>query len=150
MTTNLKFDLTDVMQWLETGNQKPTTKLTLDLIQEEFDELKVAETKRDKLDAITDLFWVITNYCVAEGLTPEELDKYFKIVSQSNWSKYCTSETVAQMTVDAYAKGEHWDKFGVQIEAEYRRYGDLFIVTRKSDGKILKSINYIPTEKLYV
>lgn len=149
MVNNLGFNMSDVFDWLEAAGQKPTESLTLDLIQEEFDELKVATTPEERLDAITDLFWVITNYCAASELSPEQLSKYFSAVSRSNWSKFCTSETVAKMTVEAYANGTHWDKPGFKIEADYKRHGDLFIVFRKHDTKLLKSINYTPAEKLY-
>ena len=83
----------DVYEWLETAGQVPSEKkvdLAISLIEEELQELKDAWEKGDRvglLDAVVDLYWVVTNvpYFAAEPL--EELEKYREKVSISNWSK---------------------------------------------------------------
>lgn len=145
--------LQDILTWLQTAGVKHENtveqkQLGFNLIEEELDELKEAKTKEDVLDAIVDLYWMVTNNIVFQGLTLQEVEQYINKVSTSNWSKFCTTEACAKQTVEAYAKGEHWDKPEVKIDCYYERVDSVWIVKRTSDNKILKSLYYKPVNKL--
>ena len=143
----------DVYDWLETAGQSPSEKkveLAIKLIEEELEELKEAWAKEDRvgfLDAVIDLWWVVTNASYFAAYPLEEVNKYAEKVSISNWSKFCTNEVKALETVKAYQDGTHWDKPDINIDCYYERHGAWWIVKR-IDGKILKSINYIPVKDL--
>ncbi len=137
----------DVYQWLETAGQKPSenkVELSFDLIEEEFKELRDAWKKGNKvefLDAIVDLYWVITNASFFAGEPIESVEDYAQKVSMSNWSKFCGSKTIADLTVIAYQEGTHPSKLGEKIDCYAEQVRDLWVVKRK-DGKILKGLNY--------
>lgn len=143
----------NIYEWLETAGQVPSEKkvdLAISLIEEELQELKDAWANGDRvglLDAVVDLYWVVTNvpYFAAEPL--EELEKYKDKVSISNWSKFCKNEQEAVETCKAYQWGKHPDKLGEEIDCYYEQCGVWWVVKRK-DGKILKSINYFSVDKL--
>lgn len=143
----------DVYEWLETAGQNPSDRkveLAINLIEEELQELKDAFESGDRagvLDAVVDLYWVVTNVSYFAGESLEEVQSYVNKVSISNWSKFCTSQDMAEVTVDLYKKGEHPDKLGVKIDCYYERVGQFWIVKR-TDGKILKSIKYFNVDKL--
>lgn len=138
----------DIYEWLETAGQVSSEKkvdLAINLIEEELQELKDAWAKGDiigVLDAVVDLYWVVTNVPYFAGESLEEVQSYVNKVSISNWSKFCTSQDMAEVTVDLYKKGEHPDKLGQKIDCYYERVGQFWIVKR-TDGKILKSIYWI-------
>jgi len=71
-----------------------------------------------------------------------DLDKGFDIVHRSNMSKLCSTEEEAVKTVDNYINNDkRYDS------PAYRKgeHGDYYVVYNKSTNKILKSINYTPT-----
>ena len=72
-----------------------------------------------------------------------DIDRAFKIVHDSNMSKLCETEDIAQKTVQWYK-----DNNTVYDSPAYRKsdLGDYFVVFNKSTGKILKSINYTPVD----
>lgn len=143
----------DVYEWLETAGQNPSDRkveLAINLIEEELQELKDAWSAGDivgVLDAVVDLYWVVTNVPYFAGESLEEVQSYVNKVSISNWSKFCTSQDMAELTVDLYKKGEHPDKLGQKIDCYCERMGQFWIVKRP-DGKILKSIKYFSVDKL--
>lgn len=143
----------DVYQWLVTAGQVHSEKnvnLAISLIEEELQELKEAwvdGNRKEFLDAVIDLYWVVTNAAYFAGEPYTEVQSYVDKVSVSNWSKFCKNEQEAIDTCDAYRNGNHWDKLGTKINCDYVRCGSWWIVKRE-DGKILKSINYLPVEKL--
>lgn len=146
--------INDVYNWLQTSGNKhgDTTKLllSLNLIDEELNELKEAihaNNRNEIQDACLDIFWTTLNCAFFYGLTMEEVQSYVNKVSISNWSKFCTSQDMAEVTVDLYKKGEHPDKLGQKIDCYYERVGPFWIVKR-TDGKILKSLKYIKVEEL--
>ncbi len=59
----------------------------------------------------------------------------FEIVHQNNMTKFCKTEEEAIATVEKYAKED--------VEVYYKERNGLFVVMRKSDNKVLKSINWI-------
>jgi len=139
----------DVYDWLETAGVKSngTTgqqMFGVELIKEETDELTEAILKEDRdgvKDGCVDLMWMIVNNLVFNGISFEEFEEYANRVSMSNWSKFCTTEETAQETVNAYLKGEHWDKPGQVIECYWERVGSIYVIKRH-DGKVLKSLVY--------
>ena len=141
-------DINDIYKWLETAGQytsESKVDLAINLIEEELEELKEAWSNGNRtefLDAIIDLYWVVTNAAFFVGEPVQEVMSYANKVSVSNWSKFCLSEIEAIHTVQAYKEGTHPDKLGQNIECYYENNGQFWIVKR-TDGKILKSINYL-------
>lgn len=115
---------------------KERCQLRINLLQEELDELKKA-IKEDNLveiaDALCDLQYVLSGAVLEFGMG-EKFVKMFDEVQRSNMSKACTSEEEAQLTEKKYNKKG--------VETFYEKSGDKFNVYRKSDDKVLKSINY--------
>lgn len=66
----------------------------------------------------------------------ETFKEALKRVHESNMSKFCDTEQEAWETVRAYAMKDE------PVELYYKQNGDKWVVLRKSDNKILKSINY--------
>jgi hypothetical protein len=67
------------------------------------------------------------------GLKDKLVPAYVE-VQASNMSKSCATEEEAKATVEERSK-EHG-------ECYYRQVGDRYVVYRKSDDKVMKSINY--------
>ena len=145
----------DIYEWLETGGQNPSDRkveLALKLIEEELDELKEAWVNGDRagvLDAVVDLYWVVTNTPFFAGEPLEEVLSYVEKVSISNWSKFCKNEKEAIDTMEAYMNGTHPDKIGQVVKCYYERSpGNMWWIVKREDGKILKSLNYYSVDKL--
>ena len=121
------------------------TKLRLDLIIEETNELKEAiETTNftEVADALTDILYVVYGAGASFGI---DLNRALDMVHQSNMSKLCSTEEEAIETVEWYRENEaseHYDS------PAYRpcEYNDQWIVYNESTGKILKSIHYTPAD----
>lgn len=96
-------------------------------------------------DACADMRVVMGNLIHFAGIQ-EQFDKDFNEVMDSNFSKFCTSEQEAQDSVDAYGAGTHPNKMGEVIECYHEKVGDYWIVKRKKDNKVLKSINFRDAE----
>lgn len=116
-------------------------KFRTDLIEEEFNELKDAFKKNDRsevIDALTDILYVVYGAGVAFEI---DLDQAFKIVHDSNMSKFCKTEQEAKDTVEHYKNtSKIYDSPAYKWEHGY------YVVYNESSGKILKSINYIPAK----
>lgn len=124
--------------------------LSLSLIDEELNELKQGCSNNDKeeiKDAIADLFFVIMNNAYFNNLNIEEIEDMYEKVCISNMSKFCTTVKEAEETVKHYLNGTHWDKVGTHIDCDWHKVDNYYVVKR-NDGKILKSINYKPVNKL--
>lgn len=145
----------DIFDWLQTGGIKyentPEQKnLGLDILKEEYEELirgLIKEDKNEILDGAVDEIWVIVNNLIFNGISYEEFMEYFQKVSMSNWSKYCTTQDVAEETVKAYQDGTHPSKPGVKIECYWEQVGNVYVIKR-NDGKILKSLYYTSVENV--
>ena len=145
----------DIFDWLQTGGIKyentPEQKnLGLDILKEEYEELVEGLIKEDRneiLDGSVDEIWMICNNLIFNGISYEEFMEYFQKVSMSNWSKYCTTQEVAEETVLAYQSGDHWDKPGIKIECYWEQVGNVYVIKR-NDGKILKSLYYTSVENV--
>jgi predicted HAD superfamily Cof-like phosphohydrolase len=115
--------------------------LRVSLLQEELDELKEAIAANDLVeiaDALCDLQYVLSGAVLEFGLGDRFVD-LFNEVQRSNMSKACQSLEEAEYTVKFYQ-----DKDGT--EAEIKEENGLWKVYRKSDNKVLKSINYSPAD----
>ncbi len=115
--------------------------LRVSLLAEELDELKEAIEANDLVeiaDALCDLQYVLSGAVLEFGLGEKFVD-LFNEVQRSNMSKACQSLEEAEYTVKFYQ-----DKDGT--EAEIKEENGLWTVFRKSDNKVLKSINYSPAD----
>jgi len=125
--------------WTDVVKENPNlVKLRLALIEEEFLELKEAVKDNNFIeivDALTDLLYVVYGAGAAFGV---DLDKAFTIVHESNMSKLCNNESLAQKTVEHYNQTDEYDT----PEYKLSDCGNYWIVYNKSSGKILKSIRY--------
>ena len=115
--------------------------LRVSLLAEELDELKEAIAANDLVeiaDALCDLQYVLSGAVLEFGLGEKFVD-LFNEVQRSNMSKACQSLKEAEYTVKFYQ-----DKDGT--EAEIKEENGVLKVFRKSDNKVLKSINYSPAD----
>jgi len=106
----------------------------LSLIEEELAELKealAAKNLEGVCDATGDLVWVVVRLKLHFGLDP---DKIMKAVSESNFSKADYYEQ------DAFGTFEKYRMVGVEVVQ--KQVGNAILTYRKSDGKLLKSINF--------
>ena len=115
--------------------------LRVSLLAEELDELKEAIAANDLVeiaDALCDLQYVLSGAVLEFGLGEKFVD-LFNEVQRSNMSKACQSLEEAEYTVKFYQ-----DKDGT--ESEIKEENGVWKVFRKSDNKVLKSINYSPAD----
>ena len=115
--------------------------LRVSLLAEELDELKEAIAANDLVeiaDALCDLQYVLSGAVLEFGLGEKFVD-LFNEVQRSNMSKACQSLKEAEYTVKFYQ-----DKDGT--EAEIKEEHGVWKVFRKSDNKVIKSINYSPAD----
>ena len=115
--------------------------LRVSLLAEELDELKEAIAANDLVeiaDALCDLQYVLSGAVLEFGLGEKFVD-LFNEVQRSNMSKACQSLEEAEYTVKFYQ-----GKDGT--EAEIKEEHGVWKVFRKSDNKVLKSINYSPAD----
>lgn len=142
----------NIYKWLEIGENEfgDTSKLPLaiSLVEEELQELKDGIKNKDRkevINAIVDLWWVLSNVSLYSAISVDELQQEFEKVEKSNFSKYCKTFDEAQETVNAYANGTHPNKRGEIIETYIvsTKYTEYPFVVKRRDGKILKSINFI-------
>lgn len=143
---------------VENGLTRPTDhriKLSNDLIREEYKEftdeifiagnvdvgvIKKSFPIENLADHLGDLLWVTVRAMLTYGINPTVA---IRKIYESNMSKLCKTSAEAQLTVDCYADGTHPNKMGVEIETYYEPKDDYYLVKRSSDGKVLKSINFI-------
>ncbi|MEK6548419.1 MAG: nucleoside triphosphate pyrophosphohydrolase family protein [Bacteroidota bacterium] len=115
--------------------------LRVSLLAEELDELREAIAANDLVeiaDALCDLQYVLSGAVLEFGMGERFVD-LFNEVQRSNMSKACQSLEEAEYTVKFYH-----DKDGT--EAEIKEEHGVWKVYRKSDNKVLKSINYSPAD----
>lgn len=118
---------------------KERCKLRVSLLAEELDELKAAIDDYDIVeiaDALCDLQYVLSGAVLEFGLGEKFVD-LFNEVQRSNMSKACQSLQEAEATVEHYFKKDG-------TAAEILEENGIWKVYRKSDNKVLKSINYSP------
>ena len=99
-----------------------------DYIPNETQEVNLTE----QLDALCDLQYVVSGAVLENGFT-NIFDEAFDEVHRSNMSKACINEEEALDTCEHH-----------KVEATYNTNSLPIIVYRKSDMKVLKSVNYSP------
>ena len=118
-------------------NDQKLLDFVVNFIKEETQELEEAIENRDiveVLDGICDLLYVaIGNATMVFGLK-DKLMAAFEEVQASNMSKTCETYEIANQTIQARIP-EHGPCYTKQV-------GDVWVVYRKSDDKVMKSINY--------
>lgn len=116
---------------------KKLTDFVVSFIREETDELEQAIKDKDiveVLDAICDLLYVaVGNATMVFGLKDKLVPAYAE-VQASNMSKSCATVEEAIATIQERSK-EHGECYS-------RKVGSRYVVYRKSDDKVMKSINY--------
>lgn len=114
-------------------------QLRISLLQEELNELSEAIDNMDILevaDALCDIQYVLSGAVLEFGLG-DKFKKLFCEVHRSNMSKACNSQKEALMTLSYYKKKDG-------TEGHYKEVDGKWIVYRRGDNKVLKSINYSP------
>lgn len=102
---------------------------------EEYKQACEAGNIVEVLDALADITYVsLGNGVMLHGLK-DRIQQAYAEVQASNMSKCCQTEEEAQETVKVRAEqqGE---------PCHYERVGDVFVVYRTRDRKVMKSINY--------
>lgn len=120
---------------------KKRCALRISLLQEELDELKEALEDRDIIetaDALADLQYVLSGAILEFGLADSFKD-IFDEVQRSNMSKTCKSIEEAEATQKYYLETKG-------TESIIEQKGDEFLVYRKADHKVLKSVKYSPAD----
>jgi predicted HAD superfamily Cof-like phosphohydrolase len=114
-------------------------ELRVSLLQEELNELKQAIKDNDLVeiaDALADLQYVLSGAILEFGLK-EKFNMLFDEVQRSNMSKACRSQQEAIETLLYYKQKDG-------TEGRYEEVNGKYIVYRKGDNKVLKSIGYSP------
>jgi predicted HAD superfamily Cof-like phosphohydrolase len=110
--------------------------LRVSLLEEELEELKKAITDGDiveVLDALADLQYILAGTVLEFGMK-DIFQEAFNEVQRSNMSKFCEVTSDARESVNKY-----YDK---GVEAYYKKVGDLHVVYRIRDNKILKGRHF--------
>lgn len=132
--------MTVMGQEVKTEIEMPTdsiAQLRVRLLREEVEELQEAIDKGDMvgvLDAFTDIRYVLEGAILAFGMQ-NIVEEAFDRVHASNMLKVCANEQVARDTVNKY------NKEGIDVVVS--AVGDYFVVKRKSDNKVLKSVEWV-------
>jgi predicted HAD superfamily Cof-like phosphohydrolase len=139
MTTKM---LHEVREWMKAfGQSTPTTpcvpppdtrRLRDALNNEEAAELLGAETLVECLDAIGDLLVVVNGAAVACGFSEEQVERAFKEIMRSNWTKLWTEAEIESAPDDAWV---------TRVEGGT---GERAFLVKRNDGKVLKSPSYSP------
>ncbi|MBK9272692.1 MAG: nucleoside triphosphate pyrophosphohydrolase family protein [Saprospiraceae bacterium] len=115
--------------------------LRLSLLEEELKELRQAIEDKDLTeiaDALCDLQYVLSGAILEFGLG-SQFKSLFDEVQRSNMSKACNNYEEALATQSKYLEEK-------QTISEIVQKEDKFLVYRKEDGKVLKSISYSPAQ----
>ena len=116
-------------------------ELRVNLLEEELEELKEAIEDNDLLeiaDALCDIQYVLSGAILEFGLGTRFKD-LFEEVQRSNMSKVCKTRVEAEATQAHYHKKDGTESVIVERAGEY-------LVYRKHDHKVLKSVNYSPAD----
>ncbi len=114
-------------------------KLRVALLEEELRELKESLDANDLIeaaDALADLQYVLSGAILELGLGAK-FKQVFDEVQRSNMSKTCKSMDEALATQKYYLETKNTESYILEKEGEW-------LVYRKEDAKVLKSINYLP------
>ena len=115
--------------------------LRVNLLQEELNELKDAIKDNDLVeiaDALCDIQYVHSGAILEFGLA-DKFQSLIDEVQRSNMSKTCKTEQEALDTQAHYKKEKGTDSYVEKRGGEY-------LVYRKEDAKVLKSVKYSPAD----
>lgn len=115
-------------------------RLRMNLLQEELNELADAIANNDLVeaaDAFADLQYVLSGAILEFGLG-EKFTALFEEVHRSNMSKTCATREEAEATLAHYA--------ALGQEGFIEPSGEVFLVYRTEDRKVLKNVNYSPAD----
>ena len=115
---------------------KERCQLRINLLREELSELEEAIANDDLIeaaDAFADLQYVLSGAILEFGLG-ERFAAIFNEVHRSNMSKTCASTEEAEQTIAHYV--------GLDQPGKMVPSGEVFLVHRIADGKVLKNIHY--------
>lgn len=118
---------------------KERCELRISLIEEELKELKEAIQEGDLVevvDAFCDIQYVLSGAILEFGVG-EKFKELFEEVQRSNMSKACATREEAEQTQQKYLEEKGTESYVKEVNGE-------FLVYRKSDSKVLKSVNYSP------
>src|ERR1035437_7476983 len=113
--------------------------LRVSLLQEELNEFSQAIKDFNIIeiaDSLADIAYVLFGACHEFGLG-DKFVELFDEVQRSNMSKACNTIEEAEQTIQHYIKKDGTESYIKEINAK-------FLVYRKTDDKVLKSINYSP------
>jgi predicted HAD superfamily Cof-like phosphohydrolase len=113
--------------------------LRVNLLQEELNELSDAIKAGDIVeiaDALADIQYVLSGAVLEFGLK-DRFSPLFDEVQRSNMSKACTTQQEAIETLLHYKQKDG-------TEGTYQQIGDVYVVNRNGDNKVLKSVTYSP------
>jgi len=116
-------------------------ELRISLLQEELNELKEAIENNDLVevaDALCDIQYVLSGAIHEFGMGPH-FKSLFDEVQRSNMSKTCKTMAVAEATQKHYKETKDTESYIEEKNGEY-------LVYRKGDGKVLKSVEYSPAD----
>lgn len=117
---------------------KADADFVYNFILEEADELREAYEKKDIaeiLDAILDLQYVAIGMAAMTFGLRDKIVPGFAEVQASNMSKFCKTEEEAKQTVEKRSIEQ-------REPCHYNKLGDIYIVYRTRDRKIMKSLSY--------
>lgn len=118
-------------------------KLRLNLIKEEVRELEDAIKEKnftETIDALSDILYVVYGAGHEFGIN---LDETFRLVHESNMTKFCKTEEEAKNTVEWYKINEtRYKKPSYRLSPD----GKYYVVYDAETDKVLKSINYTPVK----
>lgn len=135
--------LTRVVDWNRTAGRQRVLRAmdacegSESLIDEEYKELKEAETLKDALDACGDLLFVVAGHIDNLGFDPVLV---LKAVCDSNDSKWCYNEEDAKASVRAYTNDPRYT--GIHYQKVNGKYVIRGTVIETMTPKILKGIHY--------
>ncbi len=114
----------------------------LDTFAKAYDRGRTEGDLDELRDACSDMRVVMGNLIHFAGIQ-DKFNEDFNEVMDSNFSKFCSTEEQANESVKAYANGTHPNKMGDVIECYYEKVGEYWIIKRKKDNKVLKSVGFV-------
>ena len=115
---------------------KERCQLRINLLREELDELEAAIADNDLVeaaDAFADLQYVLSGAILEFGMG-NRFKAIFDEVHRSNMSKTCATLEEAEATIAHYG--------GLDQTGKVVPSGEVFLVHRTTDGKVLKNVHY--------
>lgn len=133
---NIAMGKPEANNYIPTLSTQKSQDFIYNFITEELNEYLDACINNDLIgiaDALGDIIYVLCNGILVHGLG-DRFENIYNEIQNSNMSKLCETEEIAQQTIKF-----HEPKQG---ECYYGKVKDHWVVYRKSDKKVMKSINH--------